>query len=393
MFDLAVKAGIPLIAVRTRDVLHVRTVIRHLTGKASIITYPGKGQLALIPGQLYLLDSSSGAFHPKKAIKELLKNESSLIAVNMKQVPLEFHDAGSLPTPKKLVASKLEAALGDSDLVSALLPSLGGLNLKEVDEALRMCGARDHQITPEGLMSVRRECFPPTRGLTQVKTANLQYRPLEELEEWAAIEAPFFLGEQDDRLCPRGLLFDGDPGTGKTMGAKYIASEFSVPLYRLDLGEVKGKYVGESEHALNDALAQVDSEEPCVLLIDEVEKLFSAKPHEGDGGTTTNMLATLLWWLAEHSSKVLTIMTTNDRTIIPPELYRDGRIDDVLNFVGLQEEEAIEFAEWVAEDFDVELNLPYLKSLIEAAKKPISQAKLTKMVRKLVKLTLQGEKV
>ena len=52
-------------------------------------------------------------------------------------------------------------------------------------------------------------------------------------------------------------------------------------------------------------------------------------------GTTTTMMSQLLWWLAEHKSRVLTIMTTNNSKVLPKELYREGRIDEVMWFSGL----------------------------------------------------------
>ena len=70
------------------------------------------------------------------------------------------------------------------------------------------------------------------------------------------------------RQVPRGLLFDGPPGTGKTLAAKYIASEFGVPLYRLDLGSMMGKFVGDSENALNAALSQIAQVSPCITILD-----------------------------------------------------------------------------------------------------------------------------
>ena len=93
-------------------------------------------------------------------------------------------------------------------------------------------------------------------------------------------EKPFFLTGTDPRLIPRGLLFDGLPGTGKTAGAKWVAEQFGVPLYRVDIGGTKNKYVGQSEANMLMNLARIDGEEPAVALIDEVEKVFSTGIHD-----------------------------------------------------------------------------------------------------------------
>lgn len=130
--------------------------------------------------------------------------------------------------------------------------------------------------------------------------------------------------------------------TGKTLASMYLASEFGVPLYRLDLGTMMGKYVGQSEESLNAALAQVDLVAPCVVIFDEVEKVFQ---NNSDSGVTSRMLSQLLWWLQSHKSKVFTVMTTNAIEKIPEELYREGRIDITLQFLGIGgHKEGYEFA-------------------------------------------------
>jgi hypothetical protein len=139
--------------------------------------------------------------------------------------------------------------------------------------------------------------------------------------------------------------------TGKSAGSKYIAEHFDIPLYHLDVGAIKGKYVGDSEGNLNAALAQVDQMAPCVLLIDEIEKVFAS---QNDSGVTSSLLGTLLWWLQEHKSQVFTIMTTNNRLSIPKELYREGRIDEVMVFQGLETQtQAMEFALSVYESLSI----------------------------------------
>ena len=90
-------------------------------------------------------------------------------------------------------------------------------------------------------------------------------------------------------------------------------------------------------------LSRLDHEEPAVALLDEVEKVFATSNND-TSGTTSTMLSQLLWWLAERKSRVLLIMTTNNAKALPKELYREGRVDQVMMFAGLNEEEAYDFA-------------------------------------------------
>jgi SpoVK/Ycf46/Vps4 family AAA+-type ATPase len=180
--------------------------------------------------------------------------------------------------------------------------------------------------------SVRRSISTSVRGINQVEVDTSHYLPDESLEEWVNLNKDFFFYDGDDRLVPRGVLLHGKPGVGKTQGAKYIAREFSLPLYHLDIGAILGKYIGDSEGQMNQALERIDRESPCIILVDEIEKIFKSSD---DSGVTSRLLARLLWWMQEHSSRVLTVMTSNSLDILPPELYRPGRIDDLILLQGI----------------------------------------------------------
>lgn len=165
--------------------------------------------------------------------------------------------------------------------------------VKDVGEIAKLTMTRDEDITPRGVSETRRG-YNKLRGITQVDGDLGYYLCPSYLKKWMDSNKEFFTHPAHPSLMPRGLLFDGPPGTGKTLASKYIANEFGVPLYRLDLGAMTGKYVGESENNLNAALAQVDQVEPCVVIFDEVEKIFQGN---GDSGVTSRLLSQLLWWL------------------------------------------------------------------------------------------------
>ncbi len=191
------------------------------------------------------------------------------------------------------------------------------------------------------------------------------------------------------------MLFDGKPGVGKTEGAKYLAGRFNVPLYRVDMGAIKYKYVGTSEENLQQVLSQLDNQEPCVALFDEIEKMVGGGD---DSGVTMSMMSQLLWWLAEHRTKVFVVMTTNNLEKIPKELYREGRIDEVFTFVGIEKPKALSFCDGVFSQFDPKFTPPVdvIKEGIDETfngQKEISHAKLTQMVYRLVKQTKIANKM
>ena len=128
---------------------------------------------------------------------------------------------------------------------------------------------------------------------------------------------------------PKGVLVAGMPGCGKSLAAKMAARLFGLPLLRLDTGRLMGRYNGDSEHNLREALADAEAQAPCVLWIDEVEKAFAGVGRDSDNGVATRLFGSFLTWLNERSLPVYTIATANDIRGLPPELMRRGRFDEL----------------------------------------------------------------
>tara|TARA_R110002072_G_scaffold303130_1_gene495002 strand:- start:21461 stop:22963 length:1503 start_codon:yes stop_codon:yes gene_type:complete len=141
---------------------------------------------------------------------------------------------------------------------------------------------------------------------------------------------------------PRGVLMLGVPGCGKSLCAKVVASDWNMPLLRLDPGVLYQKFIGESESQLRQALLQAESMAPVVLWIDEIEKAFaSASGDSSDGGLSQRMFGTLLSWMQDHRHPIFIVATANDISALPPELMRKGRFDEVF-FVDLPSQAARE---------------------------------------------------
>ena len=131
---------------------------------------------------------------------------------------------------------------------------------------------------------------------------------------------------------PKGLLIVGMPGCGKSLTAKATANLFDVPLLRLDVGRLMGKYIGESEENMRRALKIAEAISPCVLWVDEIEKAFSGV---GDSGgsheVTTRLFGYFLSWMQEKEKSVFVVATSNDISKLPPEFLRKGRFDEIFS--------------------------------------------------------------
>ena len=128
---------------------------------------------------------------------------------------------------------------------------------------------------------------------------------------------------------PRGLLLIGIQGTGKSLTAKAIANDWQLPLLKLDVGKLFGGIVGESESRLRQMIDVAETISPCILWIDEMDKAFANTSSKGDSGTSNRVLATFISWLSEKTKPVFVISTANNIDLLPLEIIRKGRFDEI----------------------------------------------------------------
>lgn len=143
---------------------------------------------------------------------------------------------------------------------------------------------------------------------------------------------------------PKGVMIVGMPGCGKSLTAKATASLFKLPLLRLDVGSLMGKYVGESESNMRRALRLAEAVSPCVLWVDELEKAFVGIGSGGAGSeVATRLFGYFLTWMQDKTGAVFVVATANDISALPPELLRKGRFDEIfyVDFPNQQERENI----------------------------------------------------
>jgi hypothetical protein len=341
MFELAFAAHIPVIGVVTDDIVNFEAVLHTLTGlkptQLTATTHATKLQPVI-----YWTDNLDHV--TTKLYDKLLEGEHQLIVINPATPSLLVFDAGVLPTPEPLVRQYLNDALGNPppERMNEMLHIVKGMSLKAIGETVMLTQARTGGTLPAEVRRTRTMLNGGIQGLLTMDTSIDFYEFPMKLAEWLKINAPYFHDPlTPQKLVPRGMLMVGDAGVGKSMGAKAIANHLNVPLFRLDLAGAMNRYIGETENRVMRSLQLIERESPCVLMIDEVEKVINGKD---ESGVTDRILSQLLWWMAEHSSRIVTVLTTNDLQLIPPELYREGRIDMVLRIPKLSLAEANKFA-------------------------------------------------
>ena len=136
---------------------------------------------------------------------------------------------------------------------------------------------------------------------------------------------------------PRGMIILGVQGCGKSLCARAVAGEWKLPLVKFDTSAVYDKYIGETEKRIRKVFQVAEGLAPCVLWIDELEKVFAGSGPDSasaDAGVSSRLLASFLSWMQDRKAAVFVAATCNNVTVLPPELIRKGRFDELF-FVDL----------------------------------------------------------
>lgn len=232
----------------------------------------------------------------------------------------------------------------EQEVIDDIALSFKGLNEFQIKQILNLayqdggCIDKDDKL----LILKEKEQFIKKSGMLEIVNFSETIDDiggLENLKDWLSRKAKVF-ANLDKAIkfgvdVPKGIMIIGMPGCGKSLTAKATASLFEIPLVRLDVGRLLGKYVGESEENMRKALKLSEAISPCVLWIDEIEKAFAGVGEDGGGNdVTTRLFGQFLTWMQEKENTVFIVATANDISKMPPEFLRKGRFDELF-FVDL----------------------------------------------------------
>lgn len=256
-------------------------------------------------------------------------------------VELEYPTQDEIKKQIDRFSEEQDSPISDS-LLEEMSISFKGLTEFEIENLLATALAQNGMFTRQDLNLIFEQKQQMIMKSGILEMIPLKERPddiggLESLKTWLRRKAKVYKSinkAMDFGVdMPKGVLIAGVPGCGKSLAAKVTAQLFEVPLLRLDMGKIMGKYVGESEENMRKAISLAEAISPCVLWIDELEKAFAGIDGSGSE-VTVRLFGTFLTWMQEKTSPAFVIATANDITKLPPELMRKGRFDEIF-YVGL----------------------------------------------------------
>jgi ATP-dependent 26S proteasome regulatory subunit len=243
---------------------------------------------------------------------------ASILDAAIEGLPEELRD-GAAPNGQRDAA--IDAAIGLSGEEAQACYARSLVQLRRIDPVL-VASEKKRVVSRERVV----EWYEPMKGGLDAVGG------LDNLKTWLQVRKSAYspAARAYGLPAPKGCLLVGIPGTGKSLTAKAIATAWSVPLIKVDLGALKSKFVGDSEANLRKVFKLIEAIGRCVVWFDEIEKaLQGATSGSADGGVSSDALGAVLNWMQERQGEAFVIATANDAASLPPELLRKGRFDEV----------------------------------------------------------------
>ncbi len=252
----------------------------------------------------------------------------------------------SLPTPEELGEAldrvirsarsqgrlRLKLNRGDREQI---LQAARGLTVTEAENVFAKSVVMTRQFDPEIIITEKKQLIRKSNTLEYYEAQEeIDYvGGMPDLKAWLHKRRLAFTEQAREFGLPepRGLLLLGVQGGGKSLIAKAVSTMWKLPLLRLDMGRVFSELVGASEENMRAALRLAETVSPAILWLDEIEKGLSGLSSSGrsDAGTSARVFGSFLVWMQEKTAPVFVIATSNDIAMLPPELLRKGRFDEI----------------------------------------------------------------
>ncbi len=231
--------------------------------------------------------------------------------------------------------AELQSVITD-DMRDLFIKAGAGLTTQQAQQAFRKTLSGKKSLTPDDMAVLFEEKRQIVRksGLLELFTQPMEFDELGgflNLKKWLRMREDIFSKRARDRglSFPKGVLMMGISGCGKSLGIKAIAAFWKLPLLRLDMGRIYDGSQGGPEECLRKVLKTAEASAPCVLWIDEIEAGIANASQKSLGGSASRILASFLTWMQEKTSAVFIGATANNIELLPPEILRKGRFDEL----------------------------------------------------------------
>ncbi len=226
--------------------------------------------------------------------------------------------------------------------IAELVLATAGLNLHQMESIILESYFSDHRfdvgkvkdlkselVKKSGALEIREPqySFNDVGGYQVVKDFVRKYiiNVLENTERAVHFSLPL----------PKGILFFGPPGTGKSLFANALASEIQLPFIRLLTENIYSKWFGESGQRMKNAIQMAEKMSPAIVFIDEIDRFGKRSSGFGDSASAESkrVFSQFLEWLGEPDRDAIVVGTTNVPEQMDEAFLRTGRFDYKIPFL------------------------------------------------------------
>jgi len=270
--------------------------------------------------------------------------EASMMATNYLQDMNKLKEqVEKLTTPPLFIASVLEVnedmALlrqhgNNQEVITQIPPEFEG----EIEAGMRVCVNGAFSI----ISVISRAADVRAQVMELIRSPGIDYDMIGGLDDVIeevveTVELPLTEPELFEKIGiepPTGVLLYGEPGTGKTLIAKAVASKARATFIRMSGSDLVQKFVGEGARLVKDVFRLARDKSPSILFIDEIDAVGSMRTHDGTTGSA-EVNRTMLQLLAEmdgfeQTGNVKIMAATNRIDLLDPALLRPGRFDRII---------------------------------------------------------------
>ncbi len=273
-----------------------------------------------------------------------------LISSPVKHLPEDLeHDLAyvQLPLPEReelegLLHGEVAARSREGETIATeeediplLARTLQGLTENEARHALHLALRRGQKLDRSAIPFLQEE----KRQLVR-KTGLIEFIPddvgidalggLDNLKKWLTHRKELFASQESlsSEIVPKGLLLTGVSGCGKSLCARVVSSVFSLPLYRVEMSQIFSTGLGSAERLFAEACRTMEEITPAVVWFDEIENGIS-REHQDSTGVLDRIFGHFLTWMQEKPPGLFVAATANRIDVLPAEMIRKGRFDQV----------------------------------------------------------------
>lgn len=256
-------------------------------------------------------------------------------------VPVDPSSAAERQQIITVTGRELEVPL-EEEQVGELVLATAGLNLHQLESILLEAYHSERRFD-FATIKVLKQALVKRSGLLEVKDPNYGFESIGGYQVIKEFIRRYVLNvlkysERARRFTvplPKGLLFFGPPGTGKSLFANALAREINLPFINLVTENIYSKWLGESGQNLKNAIRLAEKMSPAIVFVDEIDRFGkrSGGGADGAGEETRRVFSQFLEWLGRPDRQAIIIGTTNVPEHMDEAFLRTGRFDYKIPFL------------------------------------------------------------